>query len=481
MTFSESCTAISDTSGKLAFSSNGIFTGNKEHKRIDNEPLCEILDPPLHTGYGCWPEDSGPAMRVPQAVVLLPRPGHDSLYYLFNTYYLLAPSLPSIGVMTLTLHVSELNTQLNGGLGGYRSFRDTVLQDTLNAGGLLTACRHANGRDWWLIVPTTHFGGYYRILVDPAGIHVLSKETMPRRSPYLLVGNTAFSPDGSKMVINTYVDTAYTADHDYHQLIYSDFDRCTGYLSNTRYFDVPYPFISSDSTGQGGGGGGVCFSPDSRYLYATFWRVYLYQFDTYNADPFEERRLVDRYEHYIDTVTNFGSPLDYLVLGPDNRIYINGGQSRYIHVINHPNEEGEACDVVQRYITMSNFACYNMPNFPYFRTGPVDGSPCDTLGIDDISGVSEPPLPPYSAEARVWVDVVPQPMDGIGWVRYYAGSEWGGVWRLYDISGREVQVAHAPAREGLLELDVSSLSSGVYVGTLRNEAGYMATCKVVVR
>jgi hypothetical protein len=65
MGFSESCTAISDTSGKLAFSSNGIFTGNKEHKRIDNEPLCEILDPPVHTGIGCEPDIPGPGMRVP--------------------------------------------------------------------------------------------------------------------------------------------------------------------------------------------------------------------------------------------------------------------------------------------------------------------------------------------------------------------------------------------------------------------------------
>jgi hypothetical protein len=53
-----------------------------------------------------------------------------------------------------------------------------------------------------------------------------------------------------------------------------------------------------------------------------------------------------------------------------------------MHRINHPERPGGECEFVQHYYKF-DFAYKNLPHFPNFRLGPVDGSPCDTLGIDN--------------------------------------------------------------------------------------------------
>ncbi len=41
------------------------------------------------------------------------------------------------------------------------------------------------------------------------------------------------------------------------------------------------------------------------------------------------------------------------------------------------------CDVEQNAMNFEPYAFKNLPHFPNFRLGPVDGSPCATLGIDN--------------------------------------------------------------------------------------------------
>lgn len=53
-----------------------------------------------------------------------------------------------------------------------------------------------------------------------------------------------------------------------------------------------------------------------------------------------------------------------------------------MHVINRPNLRGLECDLKQHFIEFPN-PYGNPPNHPNFRLGPLDGSPCDTLGIDN--------------------------------------------------------------------------------------------------
>ena len=70
--------------------------------------------------------------------------------------------------------------------------------------------------------------------------------------------------------------------------------------------------------------------------------------------------------------------------GPDNKIYISGGtQGNYIHVIHNPDEPGLACNAEVTAIRLNTHYFTTMPNFNTLRLGPLDGSSCDTLGLDN--------------------------------------------------------------------------------------------------
>ncbi len=54
-----------------------------------------------------------------------------------------------------------------------------------------------------------------------------------------------------------------------------------------------------------------------------------------------------------------------------------------MHQIRFPNRKGIACAVEQRTVQLPNKAATGNSYYPHYRLGPIDGSPCDTLGIDN--------------------------------------------------------------------------------------------------
>jgi PKD repeat protein len=72
-------------------------------------------------------------------------------------------------------------------------------------------------------------------------------------------------------------------------------------------------------------------------------------------------------------------------LAPDGRIYITASNgSDIFHVIHRPDEPGAASLVEQHGIRLPTYNASSIPVFPNFRLGPVDGSACDTLGINNL-------------------------------------------------------------------------------------------------
>ena len=69
-------------------------------------------------------------------------------------------------------------------------------------------------------------------------------------------------------------------------------------------------------------------------------------------------------------------------LAPDGKIYscaTNG--VNYLHVIHSPDEEN--CQYQQHGIKLPKYNGFSVPNFPHYRLGPLDGSSCDTLGLNN--------------------------------------------------------------------------------------------------
>ncbi|MCB0659344.1 MAG: T9SS type A sorting domain-containing protein [Saprospiraceae bacterium] len=248
--------------------------------------------------------------------------------------------------------------------------KDNVLFKAQIKGFQLQACRHANGRDWWIIVLDSEGVTYYTFLLDPSGVHAIHTQAIGKYNPVLSAGNATFSHAGDKYAV---CDGRYWDSIGVVSIF--DFDRCTGLLSNP-FFDTLV--IPEASVGQS-----VAFSPNDRYLYVNNMND-LYQYDM--SDLHKPRIHIATYDGFYDGDNpNFRtSQFGFWGYGPDGRLYnVSGAASAgHLHILDYPDEPGDACSFRQHALRIPNNP-WSMPNFPHYRLGPLDGSPCDTLGLDN--------------------------------------------------------------------------------------------------
>ena len=84
-----------------------------------------------------------------QSSLILPMPGSDSLYYLFHKRIIYQEE-PVFDVITDRILYSVVDMSANQGLGRVVE-KNVVLFDEPTVGGQLTAVKHANGEDWWVV------------------------------------------------------------------------------------------------------------------------------------------------------------------------------------------------------------------------------------------------------------------------------------------------------------------------------------------
>jgi PKD repeat protein len=271
------------------------------------------------------------------------------------------------GSLANFVYWAEIDMAQNDGLGRVISKNQLVLSDSFDY-GKMTACRHANGRDWWILIPRRQIGSFHRLLYDPEGFHLLGIQTFPdfvqsRRG----LGNAVFSPDGTRYAL---ADLFKSGEPDSSYLFH--FDRCTGLLSD------PEALIHPNDTG---GIPNFCFSPNSRYLYKTRTK-YLYQYDTYAPNVAASRQLVAVADDYVNIQQGYFMQMQ---LAPDGKIYISSRTAvPFLHRIDYPDRPGAACQVCQHCVDSLVATTFSIPSFPHFRLGPLDGSACDTLGLDNL-------------------------------------------------------------------------------------------------
>jgi len=338
-------TSMCDSLGNLLFYTNGEHIYSKNHKIMSNgNKIAAIIN-----GYGYSP---------PQGAIALPYPSN------MNIYLLLTIEIDPYNPFGWKLFSHVIDMAKNNGLGLVTAKRQLLVQDSLS-GGKISATKHANGRDWWFVVPREYSKKYYVGLLTPNGIRL--DTCIIGDLVFDGLGQSAFSPDGSKYVK---VDDNNLLTP--NQVSLYDFDRCTGRLSNyrTHFLNDPNTF-----------GIGIAFSKDSKYLYVNNTLI-AYQYDVTSTDVFSTETVVaewDGTQYYIWPV-NF-----YLgQLAPDGRVYVNSNNgSTSMHAINFPDRMGQSCQFTQNAILTPTLIQKEMPNFPNYRLGPLDGSACDTLGLDN--------------------------------------------------------------------------------------------------
>ena len=296
---------------------------------------------------------------------MLPKFNADSIYYmLYMAGDLTGDPTGSIGVR---VNLAVVDMTRNNGLGSVILKDQVLITDSLDY-GKLTSCRHANGRDWWIIIPRREEGSFRRILYDPAGFHDLGIQAFPNFLQFRKgFGNAVFSPDGTQYaIIEVFKETKPDTSFLFH------FDRSTGLLSNPLLLSQPTDSVDVAN---------FAFSPNSRYLYKSFG-IYVYQYDTYAADINASRQLVATADGYFHIQPSLFMQMQ---LAPDGKIYITSrAAAPFLHRIDYPDRPGPACQVIQHCLDSLVATTFCIPAFPHFRLGPLDGSAGDTLGLDNL-------------------------------------------------------------------------------------------------
>jgi len=195
-----------------------------------------------------------------------------------------------------------------------------VLLDTL-AGNILSATKHSNGQDWWLI-NQDYFTNEIKCLLVSEGEVIDTVSTLIGQS-ILSHGasHSNFSPDGTKFARFSPIS----------ELQLYDFDRSTGTLSN--HLVVEIPNIDEGTLALGG----LAFSGSSRFIYVND-REGIWQLDIEAEDIAGSLVQVAVREEFFTGQDIFGNEIPTAFyrpsLAPDCRIYVcsRGGTDR-IYVI----------------------------------------------------------------------------------------------------------------------------------------------------
>lgn len=348
-------TVISDSNGKYLAAFNGFWISDASGKKMSNGDSIWYETLPYLYGYS---DDD-----LTQGGMFLPWPNHPDSILLFYTSQGNAAWPISVDLASLNLFYAIIKKSGNNGKGSVIERRNTIINDTIQY-GRLSAVQHANGRDWWILINERYSNRFYRLLLDPNGVHKLDSQMVSL--PIIDgVGQSVFSPDGNFYAVKNSVGTDIGNSVDVFR-----FDRCYGYLSNQ------YQIHQAGSSL-----GGVAFSPNSRFLYVSY-RTEIYQYDL-NSDNLDSSKvLVGIYEP-----PPTGSPATFFTmqLAPDNKIYLCATNAiNYLHVIHNPNEYGLDCQFQQRGVLLPTKNYSSVSYSPYFRLGPLDNSSCDTIGLNNL-------------------------------------------------------------------------------------------------
>jgi hypothetical protein len=358
---------------------------------------------------------------------------------------------------------SRLNNTLSQGKGNWISSMNHQVtnSDSIRRSGVgLT--RHANGRDWWMVAHRFGDDTFYVMLATPDTMRMVHRQRigsdnciyMINPSAPANIGEIVFSKDGTKLINANAEGLAEVF----------DFDRCTGLLSNPLLIEAP------DSTK---GYWNVCFSPNGRYIYASqadgiTFTLNLVQYDLQSTNP------------ALNKVTLFSGAFDhegfkYLRLGPDDKIYAlvecgwNSGHpctlldSSRFSIIHNPDSSGLACNFVLNDLYAGRWIKPTWPTMaPNYDLGPIDGSPCDTLGID-----TRPADPDTTVKFTqdIWPEqlkVYPNPVQEQVIIESGGGVEVT-AYHLYDLQGKVLQESVFKHPNSHFEINTLNIPPGHYV------------------
>ncbi len=421
--------SISDSLGRLLLYTNGLTVFNKNYEIMPNGDGLnpgEVAISAKNSGY-----------KLTGGAMILAWPENYNKYLIIH---LTTDGIPFLWY-SLNLLTTLVDMNLDEGKGDVVYKNRSVFADSI-VNGSLAACRHANGRDWW--IPCFYYSGKkcLMFLLDPSGVRLHHIQEIPFVFEPNGSGQAQFSPDGTKYSF------LHRNSAGYREFFLSEFDRCSGMFFNPSYNTIPrFELV------------GVAFSPNSRFLYLSTGYE-LYQLDMSDQNAFDTRTRIDSIDGF-QSFPLFPSYFSFMQLASDGKIYINNGRGPdYLSTIEKPDLKGKVCDVRQHNIHITSNA--TLPNFPYFRLGTKESSDCDTLAFNRL------PVADWTSK-----------LDGLEPLRYsftdrskYQAKEWN--WNFGDPNS----IDNISQQENPIHL---FSAAGIYDVCLivRNKNGEDTLCKTI--
>ena len=362
-----SCVSISDSLGNLLFYGNTRANGSIAQTGIIYNRNHDIMqNGDSIAGEGWYHE-----------LLIIPFPNDLNKYYLFSL------DITSIH----DFHYSIIDMKADNGLGAVTSKNILIKNDSLC--DAMTAVKHGNGRDWWVIIKNWSDDTdltFYEYLITPDTIKERVIEAGSNSNTN--AGTLCFSKDGNKL--------AFVSFRGLIEIF--DFDRCTGEFSNVKIVHPQWTLNYAEYSG-------ASFSPNGNLLYISDGNEVsrLFQFDLTASNVWAARDT-------LATITTSRYAGGNLKLAPDNKIYWTctyyiGGAFPYpyadsvyhtenmnLSVINDPDVQGQGCNFSLFSFNLGGKRTYwGLPNNPDYELGALWGSVCDSLtnGVHELNNEEE--------------------------------------------------------------------------------------------
>lgn len=329
----EGCASICNPTGELLFYTDGVTVWNKEHDFMDN-------------GLGLLGHAS-----ATQSATIVPIPKDTTRYYIFTVVD---------GGGATGFRYSIVDLSLNNGLGKVTDKNVSLLTPVTEK---VTAVKHRNNVDVWVITHEWNSDAFYVYLVTENGINttpIISSVGEPHQSGFNTIGYLKASPIGDKI--------ACAMRDKFYQIL--DFDNTTGVISNPLTIPQfePFPY-------------GVEFSPDGTKIYLSTWTQQ-------NTDIYQYDLTAGTSTDILNSGIIVGSPstcmannavVGALQLAPNGKLYIARNFCEYLDVINKPNKAGINCNYVEQGIHLGGrLSRLGLPTFIQSFFNVVEFSVMDT-------------------------------------------------------------------------------------------------------
>jgi gliding motility-associated-like protein len=356
----EGVATISDKNGNLLFYTDGIRIWNRQHGYMLSGT--QLQGHPSSTQSG----------------VIVPQPGNDSMFYVFT--------VDAFGGYK-GLNYSLVNMKKDNGLGDVVQLPVQLLTPTCEK---ITAIKHCNNKDIWVITRSNVGSAYYAWLLTASGLSATPVVSPTTNNNVYELGYLKGSPNGKKLAAANFDSLTEL----------SDFDNVSGTVSNTIKIADRVPIAGTVVANSYG----VEFSPDNKLLYiSTFYSNASMIPSAASVDQFNitihDSATIEQSHYTVTTDANIHSALQ---LGYDNKIYIADNSKRSLSRINTPGVQGSGCGFELNAIDLGTGICYSgLPTFIQSLFSPNYGGYNFSMAVD-----CEPLLKKFTINDLTYADSV---------------------------------------------------------------------------